>query len=222
MNLILLGAPGAGKGTQSKLLQEKWNIPQISTGDMLRAAKQAKTPLGLKAETFMNAGKLVPDEVVIGLIRERLAAPDTARGFILDGFPRTVAQAEALGDLLKDLNRRLDAVVNLEVPEAELVERLTGRWTCSNCGTGFHLRFSPPRQAGVCDRCGGSLIQREDDQEATIRRRLKVYLEQTAPLVAYYEKAGLLRGASGIGSTEEVFARLSSIVDGLSIAGATG
>lgn len=222
MNLILLGAPGAGKGTQSKLLQEKWNIPQISTGDMLRAAKQAKTPLGLKAETFMNAGKLVPDEVVIGLIRERLAAPDTARGFILDGFPRTVAQAEALGDLLKDLNRRLDAVVNLEVPEAELVERLTGRRTCSNCGTGFHLRFSPPRQTGVCDRCGGSLIQREDDQEATIRLRLKVYLEQTAPLVAYYEKAGLLRGASGIGSTEEVFARLSSIVDGLSIAGATG
>ncbi|KAB2840398.1 adenylate kinase [bacterium] len=216
MNLILLGAPGAGKGTQSKLLQEKWNIPQISTGDMLRAAKQAKTPLGLKAESFMNAGKLVPDEVVIGLIRERLAAPDTAGGFILDGFPRTVAQAEALGGLLKDLNRRLDAVVNLEVPEAELVERLTGRRTCPNCGTGFHLVFSPPRQAGVCDRCGGSLIQREDDQEATIRRRLKVYLEQTAPLAAYYERAGLLKGASGIGSTEEVFARLSSIVDGLS------
>ncbi|MCC6272505.1 MAG: adenylate kinase [Deltaproteobacteria bacterium] len=222
MNLILLGAPGAGKGTQSKLLQEKWKIPQISTGDMLRAAKQAKTPLGLQAETFMNAGKLVPDEVVIGLIRERLAAPDTARGFILDGFPRTVAQAEALGGLLKDLNRRLDAVVNLEVPEAELVERLTGRRTCSNCGTGFHLVFSPPRQAGFCDRCGGSLIQREDDQEATIRRRLKVYLEQTAPLVAYYERAGLLKSASGIGSTGEVFGRLSSIVDGLSIAGATG
>lgn len=216
MNLILLGAPGAGKGTQSKLLQEKWNIPQISTGDMLRAAKQAKTPLGLQAEIFMNAGKLVPDEVVIGLIRERLAAPDTAKGFILDGFPRTVAQAEALGGLLKDLNRRLDAVVNLEVPEAELVERLTGRWTCSNCGTGFHLRFSPPKQEGTCDRCGGGLIQREDDQEATIRRRLKVYLEQTAPLVAYYERAGQLKSLPGIGSTDEVFGKLSSIVDGLS------
>lgn len=216
MNLILLGAPGAGKGTQSKLLQEKWNIPQISTGDMLRAAKQAKTALGLQAETFMNAGKLVPDEVVIGLIRERLAAPDTAKGFILDGFPRTVAQAEALGGLLKDLNRQLDAVVNLEVPEAELVERLTGRWTCSSCGTGFHLSFSPPKQEGVCDRCGGSLIQREDDQEATIRRRLKVYLEQTAPLVAYYERAGHLKSVPGIGSTDEVFGKLSSIVDGLS------
>ena len=215
MNLILLGAPGAGKGTQSKLLQEKLHIPQISTGDMLRAAKQAQTPLGLKAETFMNAGKLVPDEVVIGLIRERLAEPDTQKGFILDGFPRTVAQAEALGGLLKDLKRSLNGVINLEVPEAELLERLTGRRTCGACGTGYHLRFSPPKQAGLCDRCGEALIQREDDQEATIRRRLKVYHEQTAPLVAYYEREGLLRSFTGVGSTEEVFGRLASIVDGL-------
>lgn len=216
MNLILLGAPGAGKGTQSKLLQEKLHIPQISTGDMLRAAKQAKTPLGLQAETFMNAGKLVPDEVVIGLIRERLADADTQDGFILDGFPRTVAQAEALGGLLKDLHRSLDAVVNLEVPEAELVERLTGRRTCGACGSGYHLRFSPPKQGGICDRCGGSLIQREDDQEATIRRRLKVYEEQTEPLVAYYKNTGLLRSFSGVGSTEDVFGRLAGIVDALS------
>ena len=216
MNLILLGAPGAGKGTQSKLLQEKWRIPQISTGDMLRAAKQAKTPLGLQAESFMNSGKLVPDDVVIGLIRERLAAPDTAKGFILDGFPRTVAQAGALGTLLKDLGRSLDAVVNLEVPEAELVQRLTGRRTCANCGTGYHIEFSPPKRAQVCDRCGGPLIQREDDKEATIRHRLKIYLDQTAPLVAYYAKAGLLKSSPGIGSTDEVFGRLAAIVDALS------
>ncbi|MFO1462666.1 MAG: adenylate kinase [bacterium] len=215
MNLILLGAPGAGKGTQSKLLQEKWKIPQISTGDMLRAAKQAKTPLGLQAESYMNAGKLVPDEVVIGLIRERLAQPDTREGFILDGFPRTVAQAEALGALLKELNRSLGAVVNLAVPEAELVERLTGRRTCSKCGTGYHLHFSPPKREGVCDRCGGELIQREDDQEATIRKRLKVYEEQTSPLVDYYQRAGLLRESAGIGTTEEVFGRLVGILEGL-------
>ncbi|MCE9626111.1 MAG: adenylate kinase [Deltaproteobacteria bacterium] len=214
MNLILLGAPGAGKGTQSKLLQEKLHIPQISTGDMLRAAKQAKTPLGIQAETFMNAGKLVPDEVVIGLIRERLAAADTQQGFILDGFPRTVAQAEALGTLLKELGRSLNAVVNLEVPEAELIARLTGRRNCSNCGAGYHLQFSPPRQDSVCDRCGGPLIQREDDREHTIRKRLKIYQEQTAPLVAYYEKSGLLKSSLGTGPTDEVFNSLVVIVEG--------
>ncbi|HEX5033071.1 MAG TPA: adenylate kinase, partial [bacterium] len=175
MILILLGAPGAGKGTQAKLLQEKLKIPQISTGDMLRAAKQAKTPLGLEAEKFMNAGKLVPDEVVIGLIRERLKDADTQNGFILDGFPRTVAQAEALGQLLGGLGRKLDVVLNLEVPEQELVERLTGRRACPQCGAGYHLKFSPPKSDEICDRCGSPLIQREDDKEATIRHRLKVY-----------------------------------------------
>jgi len=215
MNLILLGAPGAGKGTQSKLLQEKFQIPQISTGDMLRAAKQAKTPLGLLAESYMNAGKLVPDDVVIGLIRERLVAPDTAQGFVLDGFPRTVAQAEALGALLKELNRSLDAAVNLEVPETELVARLTGRRTCANCGTMYHLQFSPSKVAGICDRCGGPLVQREDDKEATIRSRLKVYEEQTSPLIDYYQKAGLFRASSGIGETEAVFRRLVTILEGL-------
>ncbi|HKY63045.1 MAG TPA: adenylate kinase [bacterium] len=210
MILILLGAPGAGKGTQAKLLQEKLKIPQISTGDMLRAAKQAKTPLGVEAEKFMNAGQLVPDEVVISLIRERLKDPDTRGGFILDGFPRTVAQAEALGQLLGELGRKLDVVLNLEVPEQELVERLTGRRTCPQCGAGYHLKFSPPKSDEICDRCGSSLIQREDDKEATIRHRLKVYNDQTAPLVKYYEKAGQLRPSGGIGSTEEVFQRLLS------------
>lgn len=208
MILILLGAPGAGKGTQAKLLQEKLKIPQISTGDMLRAAKQAKTALGLEAESYMNAGKLVPDEVVIGLIRERLKSPDTTSGFILDGFPRTVAQAEALGQVLGELGRKLDAVLNLEVPEQELVERLTGRRTCPNCGAGYHLKFSPPKSDEICDRCGTALIQREDDRENTIRHRLKVYNEQTAPLVKYYEKSGQLKPSAGIGSTDEVFQRL--------------
>jgi adenylate kinase len=208
MILILLGAPGAGKGTQAKLLQEKLNIPQISTGDMLRAAKQAKTKLGLEAESYMNAGKLVPDEVVIGLIRERLKNPDTQNGFILDGFPRTVAQAEALTGLLSEVGRKLDAALNLEVAEQELVERLTGRRTCPNCGAGYHLKFSPPRHDEVCDRCGTALIQREDDREDTIRHRLKVYNDQTAPLVKYYEKAGQLSPIAGTGSTDEVFQRL--------------
>src|SRR5215470_7737906 len=214
MNLILLGAPGAGKGTQSKLLQEKLKVPQISTGDMLRAARQAQTPLGLQAESFMNVGKLVPDEVVIGLIRERLSAPDCRDGFILDGFPRTVAQAEALKKLLGELGRKLDAVISLEVPEQVLLERLTGRRTCSQCGTGYHLVFSPPKYDEVCDRCGGALVQREDDREETIRQRLKVYDEQTAPLVAYYRKEGLLKSSPGTGSTGEVFHRLLKIVSG--------
>jgi len=208
MILILLGAPGAGKGTQAKLLQEKLKIPQISTGDMLRAAKQAKTPLGLEAESYMNSGKLVPDDVVVGLIRERLKSPDTLNGFILDGFPRTVAQAEALGQLLNELGRKLEAVLNLEVPEQELVERLTGRRACPNCGAGYHLKFSPPRHDEVCDRCGAALIQREDDREDTIRHRLKVYDNQTAPLVKYYEKSGQLAPIPGTGSTDEVFQRL--------------
>jgi adenylate kinase len=214
MNLILLGAPGAGKGTQSKLLQEKLNIPQVSTGDMLRAARQAQTPLGLQAESYMNVGKLVPDEVVIGLIRERLSASDCRDGFILDGFPRTVAQAEALKKLLAGLGRKLDAAVSLEVPEQELIQRLTGRRTCSQCGTGYHLVFSPPKRDEVCDRCGGTLVQREDDREETIRQRLKVYEEQTAPLVAYYRKEGLLKSSPGTGSMGEVFGRLLKIVSG--------
>ncbi|HCU23845.1 MAG TPA: adenylate kinase [Deltaproteobacteria bacterium] len=215
MNLILLGAPGAGKGTQSKLLQEKFKIPQISTGDMLRAARQAKTALGLEAEKFMNAGKLVPDEVVVGLIRERLAETDTEQGFILDGFPRTVMQAQELETLLRQLKRNLSAVLNLEVPDSELLERLTGRRTCPNCGTGYHMKFSPPRRDQICDRCGTKLIQREDDKEATILRRLKIYHEQTAPLVAYYQKSGLLKTSEGRGSTEEVFQRLCGMVEGV-------
>jgi adenylate kinase len=208
MNLMLLGAPGAGKGTQSKMLQEKLGIPQISTGDMLRAAKQARTPLGLKAESYMAAGKLVPDEVVVGLIRERLSQPDVKKGFILDGFPRNVAQAESLDQLLNDMNVKVDGVVTLEVPEEELIRRLSGRRTCPKCGAGYHLQFSPPKVEGICDQCGGHLVQREDDREETIRRRLKVYRDQTAPMIDFYKKQGVLKSVAGTGKIEEIFRRI--------------
>ncbi len=213
MNLMLLGAPGAGKGTQSKLVQEKYGIPQISTGDMLRAAKQARTPLGIKAESYMNAGKLVPDEVVVGLIRERLSQEDVAKGFILDGFPRNLAQARILDQLLKELGLGIDAVISLEVPDQELVDRLSGRRTCSACGAGYHLNFSPPRRDARCDRCGEKLIQREDDKEETIRKRLQVYADQTAPMIEFYKQQGVLKSMSGRGPLEEILGRISSILD---------
>jgi len=213
VNIILLGAPGSGKGTQSKILQEKLSVPQISTGDMLRAARQAHTPLGLKAEKFMNAGRLVPDEVVIGLIEDRLKQPDASAGFILDGFPRTMAQAESLQQMLQTMGKRLDAVVNLEVEEDELLRCLSGRRTCERCGTGFHLEFSPPQNEGICDACGGRLIQREDDREATIRQRLKVYRDQTAPVVDYYTGKGLLEPIPGSGPTREVSQRLVDFLE---------
>ncbi len=211
MNLILLGAPGAGKGTQAKKLQEKFGIPQISTGDMLRAANKAGTSLGLEAARYMSAGELVPDALVLGLIEERLKETDTLNGFILDGYPRNVSQAQELGLMLDKNGKTLDAVVSLRVPEEDLVSRLAGRRTCSQCGTGYHASFSPPRVEGVCDRCGGELIQREDDQEATIRQRLKVYHSQTAPVVEYYRGKKLLREISGTGSVEEIFNSLADI-----------
>ncbi len=211
MNLILLGAPGAGKGTQAKKLQEKFSIPQISTGDMLRAAKKAGTSLGLEAARYMSAGELVPDALVLGLIEERLQKPDTRSGFILDGYPRNVSQAQELGLMLDKNGKKLDAVINLRVPEEELVSRLAGRRTCSQCGVGYHVDFSPPRIDKACDRCGGELIQREDDQEDTIRQRLRVYHSQTAPVVEYYRDRALLREILGTGSVEEIFLSLAEI-----------
>ena len=198
MKLILLGPPGAGKGTQAKMLTERFGIPQISTGDILRAAVKEGTPMGVKAKSFMDAGALVPDEVVIGIVRERLQKDDCGQGFILDGFPRTVAQADALKDALKELGRDLDTVVSLEVDSEALVERLTGRRTCRQCGKGYHVKFDPPAVADRCDVCGGELYQRDDDQEATIRNRLDVYNRQTAPLVTYYREAGLLAPIDGM------------------------
>ncbi|MCM2265109.1 MAG: adenylate kinase [Desulfuromonadales bacterium] len=198
MKLILLGPPGAGKGTQAKMLTERFGIPQIATGDILRGAVQAGTALGLQAKSFMDAGALVPDEVVIGIVRERLQQQDCVAGFILDGFPRTVAQADALQVSLESLGRRLDRVISLTVDADELVERLTGRRTCRSCGRGYHVTFDPPRSAQQCDACGGDLYQRDDDREETIRKRLTVYDQQTSPLIAYYRAAGSLTELDGM------------------------
>lgn len=204
MNLILLGPPGAGKGTQSALLEKRFNIPQISTGDMLRTAVKAATPMGLKAKACMDAGDLVPDKVVVGIVHERLQEADCAEGFILDGFPRTVPQADALNDSLTQLNKVLNAVVSLQVDVSALVERLTGRRSCKNCGKGFHLKFDPPAADGTCSACSGELIQRDDDHEETIRRRMDAYHQQTAPLEDYYRRAGILLTVDGMSGIEEV------------------
>lgn len=204
MKLILLGPPGAGKGTQAKMLVDHFGVPQISTGDILRAAVKEGTPMGIKAKAFMDAGGLVPDEVVVGIVRERLQKPDCTEGFILDGFPRTVAQADALKESLRQLGKDLDAVVSLEVDVEALVERLTGRRTCRECGRGYHLQFDPPKIAEVCDACGGDLFQRDDDREETIRKRLAVYLAQTAPLVDYYRAGGLLACVDGMREIDSV------------------
>ena len=198
MKLILLGPPGAGKGTQAKMLTEKYSIPQISTGDILRAAVKDGTPMGQKAKEFMNAGGLVPDEVVVGIVRDRLQEADCNNGFILDGFPRTVAQADALQTSLHSMSKELDRVISLEVDAEALVERLTGRRTCKDCGRGYHVKFEPSREVGICDACGGSLFQRDDDQEETIRKRLQVYADQTAPLINYYREAGVLLELDGM------------------------
>jgi adenylate kinase len=205
LDLILLGAPGAGKGTQAKRLEERLGIPQVSTGDMLRAAVKAGTGLGVEAKGFMDRGELVPDAVVVGIVRERLTASDVGAGFILDGFPRTVAQADAL----KAAGVRIDHVVNFHVPEGELISRLTGRRTCPTCGQMYHLEFSPPAVDDVCDRCGTrGLVQRADDNLATVTERLKVYDQKTAPLIAYYRAAGLLRDIDGTGDQAAILDRV--------------
>jgi adenylate kinase len=204
MNLILLGPPGAGKGTQSQHIINKYGIPQISTGDMLREARKNQTELGKKAEVFMNAGELVPDEVVIGIVGERLCRNDCTRGFILDGFPRTVNQAEALASLLETAGSRIDAVLNIEVPENELILRLSGRRVCQSCGTTYHIVFSPPRNEGICDKCGAAVVQRKDDEEATVMQRLKVYQEQTKPLIGFYRQKNLLQSLAGVGPVEQI------------------
>lgn len=214
MNLILLGPPGVGKGTQAKLLIERFGIPQISTGDILRAAVKEQTPMGIKAKGFMDSGALVPDAVVIGIVEERIAQADCAPGFILDGFPRTVAQADALKEVLSGMKRGIDHVVSLSVDSKELLVRLTGRRACQKCGAVFHVSFAPPKQEGVCDACGGALFQREDDKEETILKRLSVYEEQTAPLIAYYRDAGLLRSVNGLGTVDGVQADILSQIQG--------
>ena len=213
MNLILLGPPGAGKGTQAQMIVERYHIPQISTGDILRAAVKEGTSLGKQAKTFMDRGQLVPDEVVIGIIDERLRASDCKTGFILDGFPRTTPQAEALQAILTKIRKSVDHVINIEVDPEELVRRLTGRRTCNNCGGMFHILFHPPKKEGVCDRCGGTLYQREDDGEETIRTRLKEYQKLTAPLIQYYQNKKLLRPIQGVGGQNQIFEQIIRVLD---------
>lgn len=208
MNLILLGPPGAGKGTQAQFLIERFGVPQVSTGDMLRAAVAGGSALGMKAKGCMDAGELVPDDVVVGIVKERLQAPDCADGFILDGFPRTVNQANALKVALAAAGLKIDYVVAFSVDEDSLVQRLTGRRTCRGCGAGYHVSFDPPRVVAVCDKCGDALYQREDDQEGTIRKRLQVYRNQTAPLIDYYSGQGILVEVDGMAPIEDVRGRI--------------
>ncbi len=212
MRLILLGPPGAGKGTQAKMLMERFQIPQISTGDILRKAVQEGSELGRQAKICMDAGRLVQDDVVIGLIRERIVEKDCQGGFILDGFPRTIVQAEKLTETLKAMSLSISAVVDFEVDNGELVNRLTGRSTCPDCGAMFHKTSRPPVKSGICDGCGGSLYQRGDDKEETIKKRLEVYQDETAPLKEFYRKQGNLKTAQGYGTVEEIFSRVCDMV----------
>lgn len=206
MKIILMGPPGAGKGTQAEVLVQKLDIPHISTGDMFRAAIKNQTPLGVKAKEYMDAGQLVPDQVTIGIVEERLGQEDCQKGFLLDGFPRTVAQADALDEILAKMSVKLDGVLNIEVDQEKLIARLTGRRVCRQCGGTFHVLFNAPEKEGVCDKCGGELYQRSDDSEATARNRLDVYNTQTEPLIAYYKEKDLLMNINGDQAIESVLA----------------
>lgn len=215
MRIVLLGAPGSGKGTQGKLLEERYKIPQISTGDLLRAAVAAGTPLGRQAKTAMDAGQLVTDDIVLGMIRERLAARDTHNGFILDGFPRNILQAQALDQLLAEISKPLELTLLIDVDFDVLMQRITGRRTCGSCGWACNIYSAPPRVDGICDACGGNLHHRGDDNEETIGNRLRVYESQTAPLIDYYRGQGKLRSVQGIGDIKHIFAAIAKIFDQL-------
>jgi len=214
MRIVLLGAPGAGKGTQAKKLIEKYGIPQISTGDLLRAAVSAGTALGKEAKSYMDKGELVPDSVVLGMVGERLKQDDCKKGYILDGFPRNTAQAEALDKMLAALNMSLTGAVSVDVPFEDLMKRLTGRRTCKACGQMYNVYFSAPKKEGACDKCSGDLYQRDDDKEATIKKRLEVYTAQTEPLMGYYKNKGILKSVAGTGSIDEIFNKVCSILEG--------
>ncbi|WP_069650756.1 adenylate kinase [Caloranaerobacter ferrireducens] len=205
MRLILLGPPGAGKGTQASGIVKKYNIPHISTGDIFRKNIKEGTELGKKAKEYMDKGLLVPDDIVVAIVKDRLTESDCKDGFLLDGFPRTVAQADALEAELKNLNMQLDKVINIEVDKEALIERAVGRRICKECGATFHIKFNPPKQEGICDVCGGQLYQRKDDTVETVTKRIEVYLEQTKPLIDYYKDKGILANIDGMQSIDKVF-----------------
>jgi adenylate kinase len=212
MRFVFLGAPGVGKGTQAEMVSAKYGIQKISTGDLLRAAVAQHTPLGKEAKQFMDRGDLVPDNVVIGLVEEKVGTPECAKGFILDGFPRTVPQADTLGTLLTTKELSLDRVVHFVVPREEVINRLSGRRSCSQCPAVYHVEFVPPKRDGVCDECGGELVQRSDDRKETVESRLTVYEEQTSPLIDYYRKNNVLAELNGSGSVDDVHERLLALL----------
>ena len=213
MNIILMGLPGAGKGTQAEKIVAAYGIPHISTGDMFRAAMQQETELGLKAKSFMDKGELVPDEVTNGIVKERLQQADTEKGFLLDGFPRTQAQAEALDKIMQDLNRSIDAVINIEVNPEILMQRLTGRIICRNCGSTYHKTNNPPKVEGTCDRCGShDFYQREDDKPETVENRIQINIEQSKPILNYYKAKGILRNVDGESGIDNLFQTIQSIM----------
>ena len=214
MHILLMGPPGAGKGTQAAELVKAFAIPHISTGDMFRAAIKGGTELGKLANSYIKDGKLVPDEVTIGIVRERLAKDDCKKGFILDGFPRTVEQAEALNGILQDLGLSLTRVLNINVPAADLIARAVGRRICKKCGATYHVKFNPPKQDGICDECGSELFQRADDTEETMKNRLSVYEASTKPLIDYYEKAGVYTEVDGRQAIDKVTAELIAVLNG--------
>jgi adenylate kinase len=213
MNIILLGPPGAGKGTQAEFIKVNYPIPHISTGDMFREAVSNATVMGIEAKKYMDAGQLVPDEVTIGVVEERLSQPDCSNGFLLDGFPRTIPQAEALDKVMAKIGKSVDLALEITVPDTIIIERMTGRVSCSKCKAVYNTKFSPPAVAGICDKCGGELIQRSDDKEETVKNRLKVYAEQTQPLLNYYEKAGKLKSLDGNRDPQFVFKDVQSLLE---------
>ena len=215
MNIIIMGLPGAGKGTQAAKIIKKYSIPHISTGDMFRLAIKNETDLGRQAKAFMDQGELVPDEVTVGIVKERLSQSDAKDGFLLDGFPRTVEQAEALNNIMSELGTQIDQTIYVEVPEEELMNRLTGRRICETCGATYHLVFNPPKTEGICDLDGGKLYQREDDNPETVQNRLEVNIKQTAPLLDFYKGLGVLATVDGSKDIEEVFEEVDEILNGL-------
>lgn len=212
MKIIMLGAPGAGKGTQAKKIAETYNIPHISTGDIFRANIKNKTELGTKAKAFMDQGLLVPDELVVDLVVDRVGQKDCENGYVLDGFPRTIPQAEALDAALKEKGEKIDVAVNIEVPDENIISRMSGRRACVKCGATYHLVYNPTQKEGICDACGEQLILRDDDKPETVKKRLDVYHEQTQPLIAYYTQAGALKEVDGTVDMEEVFKAITTIL----------